>query len=159
MYNMTRYEFIQYKVAYDRLIQCRQENAEELQHAYDSIHPTRTQIDYQLGQIYIESIDPAEYAAYMIDLQAKHKQSESYWMKRFQAYSKALKTLTDDEAKEMNNRFPNKKVENKVIKALEKIIAADPSLQRNKSVINMLDDVAEYDKRIDEMSIEELLKD
>ena len=76
MYRMSRSEFWQYKIAKARLKELRKLHEIELQEAYDNIHPTRTAVDYHIGRIYVESINPADYAIYLIDLQEEHKRIE-----------------------------------------------------------------------------------
>lgn len=159
MYEVTEYEFLQFKVASKRLEECKQEHTEELQQVYDDIHPTRSQFDYGLGIIYVESICPAEYAAYLVDMQAKHERIELYWEERAKAYRDALKVLTEEEQEEMKNSWPSEKVRLKVKRELEYIILTNPSLQREKTAISVLDELEEYDRKIDKMSEEELLKD
>src|SRR5690625_5005443 len=97
MYSMSRFEYMQYEIASKRLQELKIKHAAELQRAYDGIHPTRTAIDYDLGRLYAESIDPCEYATYLVDLQAEHERKEEYWYKRASVFEQALSKLSEQE--------------------------------------------------------------
>lgn len=142
---MSNYEFRQYEQAEKKLEMARYYNANELEQAYDGIHPTRTVLDYSLGKLYVESVNPAEYAVYLVDLQEGHKQVENYWSMRAEAYKQAIKLATS------GKRYEIKEV-------LCKIIASRPELQRNNADYDMTEDIEEYDKRIDNMSEAEALE-
>lgn len=142
MYSMSRYEFIQYELAEKRLNELKQRHAIELEHAYDSINPTLTCFDYSLGELYSSSVNPANYAIYLVELQEKHKQIERYWDLRAKAYKKALSMGNKDKTTIKSN--------------LETIIASNAELQRKK--VEELTSVEEYDKRVDSMTDKELFE-
>src|SRR5690625_7143467 len=95
MYKVTFSEFMQYRMAERRLNEMKLQHEAELQQAYDNIKPTITAVNYDLGQMYAESIDPAEYAIYLVELQEKHEQQQSYWRERTEVFKQALQQLED----------------------------------------------------------------
>lgn len=142
---MSNYEFRQYEQADKKLEMARYYNAIELERAYDGIHPTRTALDYSLGELYAESVNTAEYAVYLVELQESHKQVENYWSMRAEAYKQAIESATSGR-------------ETEIKEALCKIISTKPELQRNNVNYDMTEDIEEYDKRIDSMSEIEALE-
>lgn len=153
MYKLTRVEFMQYIIAERRLNELKQKHKAELEQAYDNIHPTKTGVNYDIGVMYAESIDPADYAVFLVELQEKHEQRESYWLERVKALKKAVNQLTEEEKSKINST----KVRQKTMSLLSEIIAENPRLRRNYRDVHQ--DIREFDKQIESMTKEELLED
>ena len=146
MYRLSETEFIQYRMAERFLNDTRQRHAIELEEAYENIHPTRTAFDYEQKKLYSESINVEEYAIYLVELQEEHKRIEKWWEIRLEAYKEA-------------DKRSNGQLE-KIKEILSEIISENPELQRKfPNDFYSFEDVEEYDRRIDNMSVEELLKD
>lgn len=145
MFRMSRYEFIQFQIAENKLNELKIQHAAELEQAYDNISPTMTYVDYDLGRIYSSSINPEEYAIYLIELQEKHKRKEEYWAIRAEAYKQALSMSGGNKEK--------------LFATLSEIVSKTPELQRKEAVQEEIEDVESYDKQIDKMSDEELFSD
>lgn len=145
MYRMKKYEVKQYENAEAILKDLQLKHREELEDAYDSISPTQTQVDYDTGRFYVGSVDPSEYAIYLVEMQEKHKKIEKHWILRAEAYKSALKKCAGDKGK--------------IIETLSEIVADIPELQRNHVISEELESLEEYDKRVDGMSDIELYSD
>lgn len=142
---MSEYEFMQYKMAEQRLRDIRRQNAIELQKAYDDIHPTRTCYDYDLKRLYSESMNPEKYAIYLVEMRNGHERIEEWWTKRAEAYKEAQVLANGDESK--------------IYEILLNIIETRPDLQRKQVDLSIYGDVAEYDSLVEKMNMEELLED
>lgn len=163
MYQMTRTEFRQYDTAEKQLLLTKEEHRLKLLEAYAKIHPTRSCFDYDAGKIYSESVNPADFAIYLADLQAEYKQAEEWWELRAELYHEGTKRLSAEEqaALKANNDFRQvKHVKNKLRSVLSEMIAERPDLQRASSFIaDELESMEEADDLIEEMPEEELLED
>lgn len=163
MYTLSNAEFMQFKIAGKRLKELQQQHAMELQEAYDNIHPTRTGVDYGTGRMYSESVDPADYAIYLVDLQENHKEHQKWWLLRYKAYKQAMKELSPKEQNDLLNFKPGNFIKQneaneKLRKALNKIVDNTPMLQRSSILLDELDDMEEVDELIENMSEDELLE-
>lgn len=164
MYRMGESEFMQYEVATGRLKDLRKQHAIELQQAYDGIHPTRTCFDYGQGTIYWESVNPVDYAIYLIDLKEGHARSEKWWSLRASAYREAYEKLSDEEKGLLNSvgygQYQKREnVRKRLQELLSEIISTRPELQRKFIPLDELEDIEEADRRIENMSMKELLED
>src|SRR5699024_9145907 len=146
MYRISRFEYIQFELAEQRLAELQRKHIQELQQAYAGIHPTRTMIDYNLGVIYSESINPADYAVYLVDLQEQHERKESYWKNKSEAYKKALHQLS-----------PGERTKENITKKLNEIIQKQPDLQRQ--TYSIYQEVEKYDEYVENISDDELFSD
>lgn len=157
---MNRFEYMQYQIAEKRLQDLKVKHARELQEAYDGIHPTRSAVDSDLGVIYVESIDPAEYAAYLVDLQAEHERIERYWSLRADVYKRALSKLSEQELDILNGNLENHGDREEIRKTVKNIVTdyvkSKPELK--KKPIASMEEIEEYDKSIENMDKRELLK-
>jgi|SRR5690625_2338685 len=153
MYKVTFSEFMQYRMAERRLNEMKLQHEAELQQAYDNIKPTITAVNYDLGQMYAESIDPAEYAIYLVELQEKHEQQQSYWRERTEVFKRALQQLDEQERQNINDP----RIRHKLIDILSGIVAGKPNLRRNYKPLH--DDLKQYDEQIESMNEAELLQD
>src|SRR5690625_119758 len=151
---------MQYQIAEKRLQDLKVKHARELQEAYDGIHPTRSAVDSDLGVIYVESIDPAEYAAYLVDLQAEHERIERYWSLRADVYKRALSKLSEQELDILNGNLENHGDREEIRKTVKNIVTdyvkSKPKLK--KKPIASMEEIDEYDKRIKNMNKRELVK-
>jgi hypothetical protein len=163
MYQVTKGEFMQYEAAEEQWLRLRRLHRLELVEAYACIHPTRSCFDYDAGKIYSESVNPADYAVYLADLQAEQKKSEEWWYSRAGLYCEAVKRLSPEEhaiLKAENDFRQVRSVKNKLRGILSEMIAERPDLQRASSFIaDELESMEEADELIGEMSEEELLED
>lgn len=164
MYRLSEYEFRQYEMAEVRLTILKNQHKEELQDAYDGIHPTRTCFDYEQGSVYQESINPAEYAIYLVELQEEHERIEKWWKLRVDAYKEAFSQLDGKEQSLLNTRSYGQYKErqqalNKVREHLAAIISTKPELQRKAILLDQIESMEEADQRIENMSDEELFED
>jgi hypothetical protein len=161
MYRMNRFEFIQYEIAEKRLEELEQEHAAELEHAYDEISPTLTYFDYDLGRIVSSSTNPEKYAIYLVELSEKHEKKEKYWRDRAAVYQEAVKALSEEERKHLEqpgiHRGKYNPLRKKMLDRVSAIVAQRTDLQRKP--IQSVEPVEEYDRRIDNMSENELLAD
>ncbi|MBY0124499.1 hypothetical protein [Bacillus sp. S/N-304-OC-R1] len=158
MYHMSESEFMQYEQAEERLKYLRKLHASELQDAYDGIHPTRTCFDSGAGKVYWESINPVDYAIYLVELREEHDRSEKWWKLRAEAFKDAFASLTEQERFcLLENRFGQCKERTKLRELLSEIIATRPELQRKSIPFDELEDIEEVDRRIDRMSDAELM--
>lgn len=149
MYHMSESEFMQYEIAEIRLKELRSKHADELQDAYDGIHPTRTVFDYERG-VYSESVNPADYAIYLVELREEHERIEKWWELRAIAYQDALNQLAEPEHAQARKEIKG---------ILSLLIENRPDLQRRFIPLDDLDDIEEVDRRIDQMSMDELQED
>lgn len=160
---MNRFEFIQYENAERKLQILKERHALELEEAYDSIHPTRTAFDYATGELYVESMCPAQFTAYVVDLQEEHKRKERLLVLQARLYKQAVNALPKDHASNLN-KFDIGSYEirdaarTKVREILSELIKGIPELERCKSSRELVLDMERYDKEIDQMSEEELLQ-
>lgn len=163
MYQIQDYEFFQYETAEMRWRKIREQNLMQLNQAYEDIHPTRSCFDYDTGKIYSESIDPADYAVYLADLQAENKKAEEWWRSRAELYREGTKRLSEEERAvlEADNDFLQVRfVKHKLRSILSEMIAERPDLQRESSFTeDELESMDEADKEIDKMSMKEITKD
>lgn len=164
MYRMGQSEFFQYEIASRRLKEIRIRNKQELEAAYDGIHPTRCCFDYDSGKIYSESVNPVDYAIYLVEMKEEHKRIEKYWSIRAQAFEKAQKILSEQELNHLNDTWyrnyqHKQSIKAKLQKELEKIIARTPELKRPTLNFNQLEDLEEIDRIIDNMNMDELMED
>lgn len=164
MYHMSESEFVQYEMAERRLHDLRKKHAIELQQAYDNIHPTRTCFDYQTGTLYWESVNPEKYAIYLIELREEHERMEKWWELRASAYREALELLTEEERNyispyEYGNYQKRQNVRKKFRQILTEIVSTRPELQRQSVSLDEIEDLEEADRRIENMSMEELMED
>lgn len=163
MYQIQDYEFFQYETAEFRLKRMREQSIAQLNQAYRDIHPTRSCFNYDTGKIYSESIDPADYAVYLADLQAEHKKAEEWWRLRAELYREGTKRLSAEERAvlEADNDFLQVMlVKNKLRSILSEMIAERPDLQRVSSFTeDELESMDEADEEIDKMSMKEVMKD
>ena len=137
---------MQYRMAERFLNDTRKRHAMELEQAYENIHPTRTAFDYDQKRLYQESVNVEDYAIYLVELQEEHERIENWWKIRLEAYKEA--------EKRSNGQLK------KIKEILSEIISENPELQRKfPNDFYSFEDVEEYDRRIDNMSVEELLED
>ncbi len=162
MYQLTESELLQFEMAEKRLRFLREQHARVLEQAYEDINPTLTRTDYGLGDLYTESVNPAEYAIYLIELKEDHRSLEEWWRTRANTYKKAFSKLSDEEKKTLVSRyadyFESRQVRNKLKRVLSEIVSSQPELQRRKAHLSELESMEEADSRIDSMSNEELLE-
>lgn len=161
MYQLSEYEFYQYEIAENRLKALREKHDEELQEAYEGINPTMTCYDYGLCNIYVGSVDPAEYAVYLVELQEKHKQIEEWWSKRAKAYKQAFYRLTEsDRACLINNEYGKYQERQNALQRLRvllnDVVANRPELQRVAVSTEAFDEIEKVDEEIENMSDKEL---
>lgn len=162
MYRMSNSEFIQYQSAERRLRELRIQHAYELQQAYDGINPTITRFDYESGSIHSESINPADYAIYLIELKEEHQRQQRWWRLRAEAYQEALQKLTEEERMDLYGSGPYRQVDaarKKLKEILTKIVETRQDLKRQFSSFNSFEDVEEADRQIEKMNMKELLTD
>jgi hypothetical protein len=159
MYRISETEFLQYEVAENRLQELRQLHAIEIQQAYDDIYPTRTSFNYGLGKIYSESVNTEDYAIYLVDLKEEYIRTERWWTLRVLAFKDAFNLLSERD--QWNYRVSGLRVEarKRLREHLTSIIEMRPEIQRKIMVFAELEDLEEVDRRIDEMTEEELLED
>jgi hypothetical protein len=164
MYRMSESEFMQFEQAEKRLRELQKNNEIELQQAYDGIHPTRVRFDYSLGTIYSESVNPADYAIYLIELREEHERQEKWWGIRAEAYREALQMLTDEDRSDLKlfgygNYSKRKNARKRLSEALTIVINTRTELQRRQISFEEVEDLEEVDRQIDKMSMKELLED
>lgn len=161
MYRLSNAEIMYYKMATAQLEKLRHEHAVELQNAYEDIHPTITRVDYGIGTMYAESIDPADYAIYLIELREEHEQVEKWWSLRADAYADALGRLTVEDRNNLSHHKPggyalNKRAQERLEDALRDVVAARPELHHKATPV--MDDMQEMDAIIDNMNDKELFE-
>jgi DNA-directed RNA polymerase specialized sigma24 family protein len=164
MYRMSNSEIKQYQSAERVLQELRIQHAYELQRAYDGIHPTISCFDYEGGSIHSESINPADYAIYLIELKEEHQRQQRWWGLRAEAYKEARKKLTEEEKRYLDiygaGTYKQKEAaRNKLGQALIEIVETKPELRRQTVSLDDIEDMEEADLQIEKMSMEELLKD
>lgn len=161
MYRVSESEFLQYDSAEYRLNQTRLENAAELKQAYDNIHPTRVCFNYSRGEVYSESINPIDYAIYLVELKEEHARIETWWEQRALTFREAYRQLTDDEKSIYEHGVYGRQhsVRKKLKGILSTLLDAKPELQRRYISLDQMEDIEEVDRLIDKMTDEELLKD
>ncbi|MBO1005777.1 hypothetical protein [Pseudogracilibacillus auburnensis] len=164
MYRMSESEFMQYEMAEMRLSQLKMNHAAELQQAYDNIHPTRMGFDYHLGRIFSESLNPADYAIYLVEMREEHELIEKWWGSRATAFKRAFDLLTDEQKEVFNSlgygmHRERLRARSEVKEHLETIVLATPELQRKVVPPELLEDLKEVDREIDNMSMDELMED
>lgn len=146
MYKLSRYEFEMYKRAAFRLELLTKNHKEELQEAYENVHPTRVHYDFERGELYSESANVEKHAIYIIDLKKEQGKRERYWKERAELYERAVK-----EARE----------EQEVLQKLEVLLNATPRLQIKRHNQIKADEVSvdEWDYLVENMSEKDLLAD
>jgi hypothetical protein len=163
MYYMSESEFMQYETAEKQFNDIRKQHAVELKQAYDGIHPTRARFDYEQRRIYCESVNPADYAIYLVELREEHERIEKWWSLRATAYRESLEMLTNEERNSFHlcgysNYEKHEKARKGLREVLTKIVATRPDLQRQSIQFDELEDLDEVDRQIDKLSMEELLE-
>ncbi|MGM7637596.1 hypothetical protein [Bacillus sp. Hm123] len=162
MYHMSDSEFRKYEMAERRLQYLRKQHQIEIQQAYDGIHPTRTCFDYEQKEIYWESVNPCEYAIYLIELKEEHERIEKWWSLRAAVYRESFENLTDEERSQLttfDSYEESQTVRNRLKQILIDIVSTRPELQRKPIQMDVFEDMEEADRRIENMSMEELFED
>jgi|SRR5699024_1952322 len=145
---VTRTEALRYIFAGEQLKKIKKEYERKRYLTYDQIHPTRTAIIYETGEIIVESTDPVEYAMYLCELKNEYEEAKEEYEQRVIAFQKVEQYLSKDEK---NNLYGLDTI-SKIQKLLPKII---PSGNNNKDIVKEL---KEYDEKVDNMTTEELLE-
>ena len=160
MYRLTDYEYKQFERSLHYLRALQKQHNKELQQAYADIFPTRTGYDFNIGKIFSESLDPAEYAIYLVDLQEQYKRIESYWEIRREAFMNAYRMLSEEQRNNYNSHIRSEReiASNLLRNHLDKIVNDTPKLQRKSIPIDLIESMEEADERIEKMSNYELLK-
>jgi hypothetical protein len=164
VYQMTESEFHKYLNAQSTYEKLCWDQEEEIEEAYEDIHPTRCGYDYEQGRTFSESINVADYAIYLVDLKDKHKKERKLCEDRIRVFGRAWDSLTNEERFIYNKgRQTLADYENyhvlldKIKNNLEKIVSTIPELQK-KDVGFSQDEIARYDAKVDKMSMSELLE-
>jgi uncharacterized protein (DUF952 family) len=165
MYFMSAKEFQTYEVAERQLEHLRQVHAEEIEAAYDNIHPTRSCFDYDTGKIISESINPCDYAIYLLDMRKVHEKEENWWEERARIFKIAYESLTEKERQDWEEFRPSalfNKLRELLLQQIQTEIETftdeensanyERYIQENRALI-------EADKEIDKMSMKEIMKD
>lgn len=173
MYVMGMIEFRRYMRAEERLQELRARQQEELQNAYDDIHPTRVAYDYERCETYSESLNVEDYAIWLVEIQQTHKKQRKYWIRRANAFNAALEKLSEEKQEIfksvwINKNRPNakyRKVQDELRNELAKVVSSTPMLQRKRPrpkeqpKEDYAISVEEWDKMVDAMPTNELYKD
>lgn len=161
-YFMGQFEFRQYVNAATRLEAIKQRHEQELQDAYDGIHPTRVCYDYEKGEFFSESLNVADYAIWLVDLKSDQEEQQEYWNVRAEAFECAKEGLSKREQQSLRDTdgvmINDMIIMRKVKKELEKIVASKPKLQRRRRK-NKGCSIEEWDKEVEKMNDDELLSD
>lgn len=144
MYFMGMYEFQQYMYADEKLKEINGEHELAIRRAYADIHPTRVAFNHDLGEVYSESINVAEYAIWLIDVKEGHSKQREHWRLRTEAFGIAVSTLTSEELLLLHDvkhgaleLFQSHRlVIKKLKKKLEQIIASRPSLRKEDDLVD-----------------------
>ncbi len=162
---MNKHDFSMYERAEGHMEYLRRAHAEEVEAAYDNIHPTRSCFDYDTGKIISESINPCDYAIYLIDLQNRHEREKKWWEEKARIYKSAYESLTDEEQQdwEESRSFDvYKKLRDLLMQQIEaeqKSFTDEERLANLEQYIQENKELIEADAEIDKMSMKEIMNE
>lgn len=94
---VSRIEALQYALAEKRLEQLERRYQQKRNEVYDSVFGTRSVPDYDLGFMYVESVNPVEVAIYLVELEEEHEKEVKEIKKRIEVFNRIKGDLSESE--------------------------------------------------------------
>lgn len=107
MYFMGSEEFKQYLYSEERLKELISAQELHTRRAYNDIHPTRMGYDREMGSMYSESINVADYAIWLVELKEKQQEMRGKMVERVQLLHRVLDELPGEEVDVLRRHIEN----------------------------------------------------